>query len=297
MSPPESEWMLWAMRLKTSVRADLDHEVQSIGRRCTKFEGTVTMLDALRDDVNSLTVSLEHLQHVNSALQDRILEVESESITQQRKFATESDILREAVRLLAQQLTDVAKDLDHTKRESKATEEKQQRDQQEWKQQIVGLMPKIDDEANKRMGGPLDLIALPRPKGRFADCTAGQETFSEATTTDDVPEEASDSPEGLYRPQQSDTSICQGKATYQEYLASGENYVRKVVQQSEAQAVKAYIQGMRQRFRRQPVWDALEANGWTWANARHEIQMIIDEGKRRRQKRRTIQLSPLWKFD
>ncbi|KAL8862910.1 MAG: hypothetical protein Q9178_000852 [Gyalolechia marmorata] len=296
MSPPESEWMLWAMRLKTSVRTDLDHEVQSIGTRCAKLEGTATMLDALRDDVNSLTVSLEHLQQVNSALQNRIQEVESDCITQQRNFATESDVLREAARLFAQQLKDVVKDLDHTKRESKATQEKQQREQQEWKQQIVGLMPKID-EANKRMGGLLGLIALPRPKSRFADCTAAQETLSEATTTDDVPEEASDSPEGLHRPHHSDESICQGKATYQEYLASGENYVRKVVQQSEAQAVKAYIQGMRQRFRRQPVWDALEANGWTWANAKHEIQMIIDEGKRRRQRRRTIQLPPLGKFD
>lgn len=126
------------------------------------------MLDALNGDVKRLTASNEHLQHTNSALQDRILEVESESITRDRESATESDVLREASRLLSQQLKDVVEDFNQIKTELKATEEKQRWEQQEQKQQIVDLRSSID-VSSRRKAGPLDLIAIPRTKGIFAD--------------------------------------------------------------------------------------------------------------------------------
>lgn len=126
---------------------------------------------------------------------------------------------------------------------------------------------------------------------------AANERFSKAKSVGDPAAEASDLPEALSRPQQFHSSISQGKETYQEYLASGETFVREILQQSEAQAVKAYVKGMKQKFRRQAVWTALETKGWTWAKARHEIQMIIDEGKKRRQGRRTMQLPSLGKVD
>ncbi|CAO1597981.1 hypothetical protein XANCAGTX0491_001762 [Xanthoria calcicola] len=279
MPPPESEWMLWAMRLKTWARAELgqlNQALQSMDTRCAKLEEATAMLDALDGDVRRLTASNEQLQHTNSALQDRILEVESESITRDGKSTTETDVLREASRLLSQQLKDVVEDVNEIKRESKATEEKQRREQQELKLQIVGLMSSME-ASNKRK--------------------AASESFSEATTVDDPAAEASDSPEALTLPQHFRSSISQGQATYQEYLASGETFVREILQQSEAQAVKAYVKGMRAKFRRQAVWTALETEGWTWANARHEIQLIIDEGKKRRQGRRTMQLPSLGKVD
>lgn len=255
------------------------------------------MLDALDGDVRRLTASNEQLQHTNSALQDRILEVESESITRDGKSTTETDVLREASRLLSQQLKDVVEDVNEIKRESKATEEKQRREQQELKLQIVGLMSSME-ASNKRKAGPSARLGIPKPRGTFTDfVVAASESFSEATTVDDPAAEASDSPEALTLPQHFRSSISQGQATYQEYLASGETFVREILQQSEAQAVKAYVKGMRAKFRRQAVWTALETEGWTWANARHEIQLIIDEGKKRRQGRRTMQLPSLGKVD
>ncbi|CAL8575408.1 hypothetical protein XPA_001333 [Xanthoria parietina] len=279
MPPPESEWMLWAMRLKTWVRAELgqlNQALQSIDTRCAKLEEATAMLDALDGEVRRLTASNEQLRHTNSALQDRILEVESESITRDGKSATESDVLREASRLLSQQLKDVVEDVNEIRRESKATEEKQRREQQELKLQIVGLMSSME-ASNKRKA------------------VAASESFSEATTVDDPAAEPSDSPEALSLPPHVRSSISQGQATYQEYLATGETFVREILQQSEAQAVKTYVKGMRAKFRRQAVWTALETEGWTWANARHEIQLIIDEGKKRRQGRRTMQLPSLGK--
>ncbi|KAI4263928.1 MAG: hypothetical protein L6R42_000943 [Xanthoria sp. 1 TBL-2021] len=280
MLPPESEWMLWAMRLKTWVRAELDQPnqaVQSLDTRCAKLEEATAMLDALNGDVKRLIASNEHLQHTNSALQDRILEVESESITRDRKSATGADVLREASRLLSQQLKDVVEDFNQIKTELKATEEKQRRERQEQKQQIVDLRSSID-VSSKRKAGPLDLIAIPGTKGIFADSWQRMKR--------------SQKPRRLVILQ-----LKPGKETYQEYLASGETFVREILQQSEAQAVKAYVKGMKQKFRRQAVWTALETKGWTWAKARHEIQMIIDEGKKRRQGRRTMQLPSLGKID
>ncbi|KAL8850706.1 MAG: hypothetical protein Q9221_004354 [Calogaya cf. arnoldii] len=278
MPPPESEWMLWAMRLKTWVAAELNQAsqgVRAIETRCTKLEET-TAFNALKSDVERLSASNEHLQHTNTALHDRILEVESESITRDRNSATELEELREVSRLLSQQLKDVIEDCNQVKRESRATEERQRREQEEMKQQITGLMSSIE-VSNKRK--------------------AEHRASSEATSVEDCAAQASEPPAALSHPQQLYSIISQGNETYPEYLASGEAFVREILRQSETQAVKAYVKGMKQRFRRQAVWAALEAKGWTWAKARHEIQMIIDEGKKRRQRRRTMQLPSLGKVD
>ncbi|KAL8729830.1 MAG: hypothetical protein Q9166_004471 [cf. Caloplaca sp. 2 TL-2023] len=259
MSSPESEWMLWAMRLKTSIQAEFNVELQSLHTCCAKLEQATASIDTLKIHIEELTASNEHLHHANISLQDRIREVESEAAIN-----------------LAQQVQHVVKNFEQLQKQSKAAEEKQQRQHKDWMQQTEGL------KLNAGVEGRGEAVL---------------KTLSEATTIDDGPDEAVGPPEGFYHPQQSDGSISQGKATYQEYLLSGERFIQNALRESEARAVKAYIQGMRQRFRRKPVWDALEGKGWTWENARHEIQMIIDEGKRRRQNRRTIQLPPLGKID
>ncbi|KAL8781594.1 MAG: hypothetical protein Q9213_005944 [Squamulea squamosa] len=296
MPPPESEWMLWAMRLKTSLRAELDKEAQSMRTRRAELEQDRAMLNTLKNDIKNLAARNEHLQDSNSGLQDRILEVESSSIAREQNSAIESDILREAARLLAEQLKGVVEGFEQFKRESKTRQETQQREQQELREQVVRLMSKIHAEDQKK-AGPFDLIEISKPKASFVDPMAARKTFLEATTVDDGPDEVIEQPQSYHDPQPADLSITQGKATYQEYLATGESFVKRAVQQAEAQAVKAYIQGMRQRFRRKPVWDTLEAKGWTWANAKQEMQTIIDEGRRRRQSRRTIQLPPLGEVD
>ncbi|KAL8897921.1 MAG: hypothetical protein Q9192_002349 [Flavoplaca navasiana] len=281
MSPPESEWMLWAMRLKTWVRAELDQpsqDIESLSTRCAKIEEATAVLGDLKGEVERITASNEHLQRTVSALQGRILEVESESITRNRSSATETFELREASRLLSEQLKDVVQEFDQVKRESKATQEVQRREQQELKQQIAGLISSVDASTKSKVAA-----AHTPPLG--------------ATAADEPPAEANDPPEGLFFPPRLQLRISQGNETFPQYLASGEAFVRDILQRSEAQAVKAYIKGLKQKFRRQAVCDALEAKGWTWANASHEIQMIIDEGKKRRQSRRTMQLPSLGNTD
>ena len=75
----------------------------------------------------------------------------------------------------------------------------------------------------------------------------------------------------------------QGNSTLTEYLAYGEG----MMQLYEAQAVKDFVNGMNEYARRKAVWDKLEKVGWTWANAKYEIQKMMD-GTKQRPKRRAL---------
>ena len=75
----------------------------------------------------------------------------------------------------------------------------------------------------------------------------------------------------------------QGNSTLKEYLTYGEG----MMQVYEAQGVKDFVNGMNEYARRKVVWDKLEKVGWTWANAKHEIQKMM-EGTKRRSKRRAM---------
>ena len=75
----------------------------------------------------------------------------------------------------------------------------------------------------------------------------------------------------------------QGNSTLKDYLAYGEG----MMQIYEAQAVKDFVNGMNEYARRKVVWDKLEKVGWTWANAKHEIQKMMD-GTKRKSKRRAL---------
>ncbi|KAL8706704.1 MAG: hypothetical protein Q9201_000229 [Fulgogasparrea decipioides] len=257
MSPPESEWMLWAKRLRTSIRTELDEELEALPSRYAQLVQDTTQLASLKTEVKDLAKSYEHLHHSNLALQ------------------SEAKIWQGTTLHLTKNLEHVVGTLDQFKRDSLVAEEQQQLELQALRKQIEGLTKSPGTERRD---------------------TAAMRPFSEATTTDNGLSIAVTSPSphsGLPCPQQNDCTISQGRLTYEEYLASGEGFIRAVLEQAELQAVKAYVQGMRQPFRKKPVWEALEAKGWTWENARHELQKIVDEGKRRRRSRRTIQLPPL----
>lgn len=75
----------------------------------------------------------------------------------------------------------------------------------------------------------------------------------------------------------------QGNSTLKEYLSYGDG----MMQVYEVQAVKDFVNGMNEFARRKVVWDELEKVGWTWANAKPEIQKMVD-GTKRRSKRRAL---------
>ncbi|KAL8808423.1 MAG: hypothetical protein Q9223_001586 [Gallowayella weberi] len=261
MAPPEQEWMLWAMRLKTTVRADFEQEVRSLHARIADLEQASASVDALREHIKDLTASNEHLHHTNLSLHNRIQELDSQCIIRDQDFATRSKLLQEATTNLARQMEDVAGGLMQFKRESMVAEEKHQLELKELRKRIERSRPRAGADKHIRVGS---------------------KTFSEATTIDDGSDESTATPTGFYHLQKSGWSISQGKASFQEYLTSGESFVRNF----EAQAVKAYVEGINLSYRRKQVRDSLGKRGWTWENARQEMQRIIEECNRRRHNRR-----------
>ncbi|KAL8829041.1 MAG: hypothetical protein Q9170_006343 [Blastenia crenularia] len=276
MSAPESEWMLWAKRLRTSIREELDAELQTLPTRYASVTQNTAQLDSLKERLEDLAVSSEHIHNVNLSLQSRIGELESEATYREQRFASESEDLQNASSDLARQLEHVVGAFEQLKRESRIAEGQR-------REELERLRMQIDEHKGGTVTGS---------QGR-----ATSKPFSETTTADVGFDETLTSSGDLLRSQLDDIVISQGRATYEEYLASGDAFVRGVVAQSEVQAVKAFVQGMRQAFRRKPVWKALEEKGWTWMNARYELQQVVDECKWRRRSRRTVHLPPLKEMD
>ncbi|KAL8937543.1 MAG: hypothetical protein Q9211_003628 [Gyalolechia sp. 1 TL-2023] len=276
MSAPESEWMLWAKRLRTSIRAELDAEIEALPTRYASLVQDTSHINSLKERVQDLAVSSEHTNTANEVLKSRIELIESDAADREQQHGIALEDLRDITKNLTRQLEHVIGAFEQLKREARVAEEQRQHELERTRKHM--------DEPKAKSATEL--------QGR-----AASKSFSEATTVDIGFEEATQPPPDFGQSQQNDWAISQGRATYEDYLASGDTFVRAVVAQSEVQAVKAFIQGMRQAFRRKPVSKALEKKGWTWKNARYELQQIVDEGKRRRRSRRTVELPPLKGID
>ena len=74
----------------------------------------------------------------------------------------------------------------------------------------------------------------------------------------------------------------QNDSTLEEYLA----YADEHEDMTEIQAVKDYVNGMNEFARRKVTWDRLNEIGFTWANAKTEVQKMVDGLRRRSQRRR-----------
>lgn len=89
------------------------------------------------------------------------------------------------------------------------------------------------------------------------------------------------------------SNISQGGTTYEQYLHTSEGFIGA----AQAQAVKAVVSGMKYASRREKLQKVLEAKGWTWANAKRELQKIVDETKVKRGGKRKARLPPVSELD
>ncbi|KAI4125543.1 MAG: hypothetical protein LQ338_004191 [Usnochroma carphineum] len=274
MAPPESEWMLWAKRLKDAIRTELDDELQALPTRFASLIQDNPQLDSLKEKIQDLTAGSEHTNQAVQTLQDRIREVESEASLRDQEFTGQSEKLHETARDLAGQLEHVVGAFEQFKREARVTAEEREQVAKQLREQIETLTTRTLAEQEAR---------------------TTSKPLSEATAMDVSPNNGPDPPTS--QPPQHNLKLSQGRATYEEYVNNGEDFVRAAVRQTEIRAVKAVVSGMRQAFRRKEIWKVLEEKGWMWAIARQELQKIVDEGKRRRANRRTINLPSLKEMD
>ncbi|KAI4190300.1 MAG: hypothetical protein LQ346_004953 [Caloplaca aetnensis] len=271
MPPPEQECMLWAQRLVTKFRAELDEALKALPTRYPSLLQDSALLDSLKGNIEDLTAASKRTDQTMQAFYDRIQELESEAALRDRENGTRSELTEGTARDLARQLEHTIGAFDQFKREVRATAEERAEENRELRKQIDALRTARTTEN----------------PGRPASKPA-----SEAATRDDSPGVGLELLE-KEPPHHEVLKISQGRTTYEEYVKAGEKFVGAAVRQTEMRAVKAVVSGMRQAFQRKPMWKTLEEKGWTWSHAKPELQKIVNEGKRRRANRRTIEMPSL----
>lgn len=136
MPAPEEEWMLWAKRLKSSIRAEIDEELRALPSRYAQVAQDTAQVDVLREQIKDLETSHKHVHQSNLALQAQARGIESDSATLDQRLTTESNTWHKTTMHLAKQLEHVVSAFDQFKREAQAAEESRQRELHELRKQI-----------------------------------------------------------------------------------------------------------------------------------------------------------------
>lgn len=152
MSAPESEWMLWAKRLRTSIRAELDAEFQALTTRYASLVQDTAKLNSLKEQVQDIAVSSEQIHTANQALKSRIELIESEGAHREQKHGIELESLHDITKNLARQLEYVIGAFEQLKREARLAEKKRQHELEEMRKQFDEPKEKTVTELQGRAG-------------------------------------------------------------------------------------------------------------------------------------------------
>lgn len=137
MPAPESEWMLWAKRLRTSIRTELDAEFQALPARYASLVQDTTQLNSLKEQVQDIAVSSQHIHAANEALRNRVEFIESDGVHQAQKHGTELESLHDMVKSLARRLEHVIGAFEQSKREARVAEERRQHELEDMRKQVI----------------------------------------------------------------------------------------------------------------------------------------------------------------
>ncbi|KAL9020962.1 MAG: hypothetical protein Q9185_001789 [Variospora sp. 1 TL-2023] len=262
-----------------NVAGILEEALQALPSRFPFLTQGPVRLNTLEEQTQTLAADSKHTIQTVKSLHDRMQDLEREADTlQHREYVIRTETLDQTVRDLTRQLDHTVGAHEQFKRDTRATAEAQELQIRELKNQIRTTTLAIDTEKPRR---------------------APSKPLSEATTLDVSSNIGHGGPESptTYPAPHSDWNMTQGRTSYKDYVASGEAFVQAALRQTEAQAVKALISGMRQPFRRKPIEKILEEKGWTWAIAKRELQKIVDEGAKRRANKRTVRLPTMKEMD
>lgn len=152
MAPPESEWMLWAYRVKTFMQAELDKVRQELPDRTASLLQDSDGLDSLKQQVHELAASSEHTHQTNQSLQHRIQKIESEATSQDQKLADQSGKLQATARDLERQIEHAVETFEQFKREARAAAEEREQEVADSKRQIEALALLKKTEKQGRSG-------------------------------------------------------------------------------------------------------------------------------------------------
>lgn len=115
-----------------------------------------------------------------------------------------------------------------------------------------------------------------RPDSQLAGSTQLHTQYPDATQPDIAAPESS--------------KLVQGSLSIGDYVRHAGMVIREGVERHEAQLVSDFVNGLNDRYRGQLLFDRLvkSGSGWTWINAREEMQKLLTEGERMRKRRRIL---------
>ncbi|KAI4158398.1 MAG: hypothetical protein LQ342_007484 [Letrouitia transgressa] len=275
MPAPESEWMLWAKCLRD--------EQKILQRQIDKRIPETNQLDSLEEQLKDLAMSNEHLHNAIYELRNKISELEKDELELERRSHVASEQSQKDTAALRDAVDNVTKSTDQCKKDADVAVELCKRDFKSLLEQVYGEL-KASKETHEQEVRVLReqlnvLIVSSRP-------------LSEQKPTNDSAVTVSDNLlcSTCQMRGQSET-IQQGKSSLAEYLKLGDEFVYRKIRQSETEAVKEYVNGIRENFRKVPLWQKLEKQGWTWNNARAEIHRSVQDCSRRKRNQRHLDLS------
>lgn len=144
--------MLWAQRLVTKFRAELDEALQALPTRYPSLLQNSALLDSLKGNIEELTAASKRTDQTMQAFYDRIQELESEAALRDQGIRTRSDLQEDTTKGLARQLEHTIGAFEQFKREVRATAEARDEENRELKRQIEALGAPRNTENPRRPG-------------------------------------------------------------------------------------------------------------------------------------------------
>ncbi|KAK3178846.1 hypothetical protein OEA41_000983 [Lepraria neglecta] len=265
MAPHEQEWLFWSKKFEIA----LTNFKQQLADNLPKDPEHIPLLIKR---VKDLAASSENLQEENNALKDRVRLLEQEANQQDQlnaRKSQEQQNLETKNKILKEEFYSVVSGVETFTRVFETEREQSKAEMQELRSQVEALLARENVDASHAQ-----TAVEPR--------TSRSRAASEATTVDDSMNiDRGPTTQPTLR-QYLRIIPYQNDSTLEEYLA----YADEHEDMTEIQAVKDYVNGMNEFARRKVVWDRLDETGFTWANAKTEVQKMVGGLRRRSQRRR-----------
>ena len=86
----------------------------------------------------------------------------------------------------------------------------------------------------------------------------------------------------------SDGMAEQGSLSVEEYIKYADEIVVESMTRYEVRAVRTFVSGMKDKYAQHLLTERLNKAGWTWVMAKQELHRMIEDGRKRKRKRRTM---------
>ena len=130
--------MLWAQRLRTSIRAEFEAELQAISNRYASLVQATSQLDSTKERIQDLEASNDHTHNANRTLQSRLEQIETDAVYREQKFDNNFEGLQDTTVDNTRQLKHIVGAFEQLKRESRVALDQQQ-------QELEGMRKQIDE--------------------------------------------------------------------------------------------------------------------------------------------------------